>query len=348
MSTIVTVMGPVSSESLGVVLPHEHTFLDLSCLWHAPRDGGRQWLIDKPVSNDIYTILSEDPYHSKDNLHLDDEDAVAEELISFREAGGNAVIDLSTLTIGPYPQELRDLSTRTGLHIVAGTGFYVQRAHPTWVRDASWEQLYEHMLRDLRDGIKESNIRAGIIGELGTSSPVHPDEMKVLRAAAAVQREYPVGINVHLSIFASEGLKVLDALEAYGADLSRVALSHIDENLDLAYHLALAERGVFMEFDTWGSECRFQDSNTREPTDNERMVAFQELAERGYMAQLLLSQDVCTKMQWHRHGGRGYDHILRLIVPRLRQSGFSDGDIEQMMVVNPVRLLTADWESSAS
>ncbi len=340
-----TVRGPVEAAELGVTLAHEHAFLDLSCLWHDPKDAGRQWLVEEPVSPGIYDALLADPYHSKDNMHLNDADTVAEELMAFRRAGGQTVLDLSTMTIGPYPEGLRDLSNRTGLHIVAGTGFYVRRAHPAWLHEAPWEALYEHMLRDLTEGFPGTNIRAGLMGELGTSSPVHPDEMKVLRAAAAVQREHPVGINVHLAIFGAEGLAVLDALESYGADLSRVALSHLDENLDLAYHLALAQRGVMLEFDTWGSECRFEEAGERESTDDERMAALAELAHRGYVGQILLAQDVCTKMQWHRYGGKGYDHLLRVIVPRLMGIGFSADDIQRMMALNPARFLAGSGES---
>lgn len=339
MAIISTVTGPVASKTLGVTLPHEHAFLDLTCLWEAPRDLRRSWIVDAPVTPEIFEALLSDPYHCQDNLRLDDDEGVRDELSRFREAGGHTLVDLSTLTIGPYPEKLRDLSQKTGLNIVAGTGFYLKRAHPGWVQDASWEQLYEHMLRDVTEGFPGTEIKAGIIGELGTSSPVHPDELKVLKAAAAVQREHPIAINVHLSIFASEGLAVLDALESYGADLTRVALSHLDENLNPAYHLALAERGVFLEFDTWGSECRFDDDGLREPTDDERMTGLRHLADRGYLPRVLLSQDVCTKMHWHRNGGRGYDHILQNIVPRLLAVGFSAGDCDRMLIGNPARFL---------
>lgn len=339
MANIETVTGRVPPAALGITLPHEHALLDLTCLWVAPRSPNRSWLIEKKVRAELFETLSSDPYQCRDNLRLDDIAVVQDELARFGAAGGRTVVDLSTLTIGPYPEQLRKLSLSTGLQIVLGTGFYVRRAHPTWIRDAPWEQLYEHMLHDVTEGFPGTEIRAGILGELGTSSPVHPDELKVLRAAAKVQRKHPIAINVHLTIFAAEGLRVIDALESYGADLSRVALSHLDENLDPGYHDALVARGVFMEFDTWGSECRFDDNGERESTDAERIVGLQRLADRGHLPQLLLSQDVCTKMQWRQNGGHGYDHILRSIVPRLQATGFSDYEIQQMMVANPARLL---------
>ena len=340
MGQINTVTGTISAEQLGVTLPHEHALLDLTCLWDAPQDPARRWLVDEPVRAELFEILQDDPYHNLDNLRLDDVPAVMDELKQFQAAGGHTVVDLSTLSIGPYPRELGDLSRGTGLNIVAGTGFYVRSAHPDWVQDAPCEVLYEHMLRDLTEGFPGSGgIKAGIIGELGTGSPIHPTELKVLEAAVRVQREHPVAINVHLAIFASQGLHVLDALESFGADLTRVALSHLDENLDSAYHLALAERGVYLEFDTFGSECRFSEDGSREPTDAERLAALSRLMERGYGERLLISQDVCTKMQWSRHGGKGYAHVLTTIVPQLLDAGLSRAEVDQIIRVNPARLL---------
>jgi len=336
---VMTVTGPVAQSRLGVTLPHEHVFLDLSCLWHEPRDPSRAWLVDAPVAAPLQATLATDPYHSRDNLRLDDEAVALRELEYLVAAGGHTLVDMSTLTIGPYPEQLRRLALQLDLALVAGTGFYVQRAHPDWLRDAPWQQLAERMLHDLSDGFGESKIRAGVIGELGTSSPLHPDEIKVLRAAAAVQAQYPVGINVHLTLFEREGIEVVRLLEGFGADLSRVALSHLDETLDPGYHDLLAQTGVFLEFDTFGSECWFTESGTREPTDLERLAALRRLADQGYSGQLLLSQDVCTKMQWHQHGGRGYDHLLTAVVPRLLEVGFSEREVARMLEDNPARFL---------
>jgi phosphotriesterase-related protein len=121
-----------------------------------------------------------------------------------------------------------------------------------------------------------------------------------------------------------------------------VVLSHVDENLSPTYHQALAERGVFLEFDTFGSECCFAEDQLREPRDSERLAAFLQLAEQGYLNQLLISQDVCTKMQWHDNGGRGYAHILEAIVPKLRAAGLTARDLRQVLVTNPAWVLSGE------
>jgi phosphotriesterase-related protein len=222
-----------------------------------------------------------------------------------------------------------------------GTGFYVQPAHPAWVADATVEQLAEHMIGELTVGVAGSGVRAGIIGEIGTRSPIHPDEEKVLRAAARAHRATGAAINVHLAIFAREGQRVLDnLLDEEGLNPARVALSHLDEQPDAAYHRGLAERGVYIEFDCFGSECYFDEDGVHEPSDAERVDALLRLLDAGFGPRLLLSQDVCTKMQWRRYGGLGYDHILRSIVPRLRRRGVDDATLRLLLVENPARLLT--------
>lgn len=342
MGTVMTVLGPVKREDLGVTLPHEHLQIDLSALFGPPENPDRAFLVDRRVTRDLYPVLLEDPYQCRDNMVLDEPAVAAREIARFQEAGGRTIVDLSTRTIGPYPTVLQDLARRTGIQIVAGTGYYVKSLHPPYVADVPYEALRDEMRHDLEEGFSDTGIRAGILGELGTSSPVRPDEEKVLRAAASVQRDTGVAINVHLSIFSAEGLRVLDLLEGYGADLSRVALSHLDEHLDPGYHRAIAERGVFLSFDTFGSECEFRESGEREPTDEERIEALLRLLDAGFGQQMLLAQDVCTKMQWRHYGGKGYDHVLQDIVPRLQERGIGACDIETMLIHNPARLLAGD------
>lgn len=340
MSDVMTVLGPVESGLLGVTLAHEHILIDLSCLWQQPADPARAHLVDAPIQMANRGLLMCDPYHARDNMLLDDVDLSANELARFKSLGGSTVVDLSSRPLGPYPAQLREIALRTGLNIVAGTGFYTQMAHPAHVRNATVSELALQMIDELTVGFPETTIRAGIIGEIGTSSPIHADEAKVLQAVSLAHRETHAAINIHLAIFGGQGRNVLDLLESHGVDLRCVALSHLDELPNTSYHLSLAKRGCFLEFDCFGSEVYFDEDNIREPSDAERVDALLRLIEDGYENQLLLSQDICTKMQLRRYGGMGYDHILRTIVPRLRLRGVQESTIDNMLVHNPSRFLS--------
>jgi phosphotriesterase-related protein len=340
VSEVMTVLGPVDSGSLGITLAHEHIFIDLSCLWQQPLDPFRSFLVDAAVAMSNRGLLSCDPYHCRDNMLLDNLDLAVAELALFRSLGGSTVVDLSSRPLGPYPLELREVARRTGLNIVASTGYYTGPHHPACVHEASVAELTSRMVDELTVGFAGTSVRAGIIGEIGTSSPVQSDEMKVLEAACLAHRETGAAVNVHLAIFGRQGLHVLELLESYGVDPGRLALSHLDELPDTSYHLSLAERGCFLEFDCFGSQVYFDEDNVCEPSDAERLDALLRLIEAGYERQILLSQDVCTKMQLRHYGGVGYDHILRSIVPRLRARGVSRQTIDNMLVHNPTAFLT--------
>ncbi len=338
--SVMTVLGEISAQELGVTLTHEHLLIDLTCLFSTPQSTDRAFLVGEPVTPALRDTLVSDPYHCWDNLLLQDVNVQARELTDFKKLGGGCVVDLSTRTLGPYPEQLAQLASRTGLHIIAGTGFYIGKAHPAWVKDADVGELEEFMLKEIQEGINGSSIKAGIIGEIGTSSPVFPDEEKVLRAAVRVQKQTGLAINVHLSIFQREGHAVLDLLEAEGAAIDRVVFSHVDESNDISYAKSLAERGVFVELDTFGSEFAFAESAKKEPTDWERIDMLLDLIEAGYEDRILLSQDICNKIHLLQFGGYGYGHILRAIVPRLEKREVSAETLNKILVRNPARMIS--------
>jgi len=341
MSTgrVMTVRGPVPAPDLGITLMHEHVFIDLSFLWDAPTSEWQKPLVDAEITLANRGLLQVDPYVSRRNLVLDDFDVAVAELAPFRQLGGGSVVDLTTIGIRPQPAKLREVSERTGLHVIAGCGYYTQRSHASEVAALSESQLLERLLDEIANGLGGTDVRPGIIGEIGTSSPVHPDEAKVLRVAAAAQAKTGLAINVHVAIFRREALVVLDILEAAGADLSRVVISHLDEQPDTAYHRAILERGAYVEYDTFGSESYFDGDGSAEPSDRERVDCLIELLDAGFGDQLLISQDVCTKVQLLKYGGFGYGHILRSILPRLRRRGVGDATVRKLLVENPARVL---------
>jgi len=341
METVTTVLGPISRDALGITLAHEHLLIDLRVWWKAPVSAERAHIVDAEVTLDRRGELVVDPYESKENLQLDDVDAAVAEIRKFGELGGSTVIDLSSRSIGPYPAQLAEISRRSGVHVVASTGLYIRHAHPAWVADVSVDEIADRMVRELTEGYVEApGIRAGIIGEIGTSTPVHAQEEKALRAAARAQRRTGAAINVHLAIFAREGHRALDILEEEGAALDRVALSHLDEQLDASYHLSLARRGAYIEYDTFGAESEFQSAGERQSKDTERVDLLLALLDAGLERQILMSQDVCMRVQLTRFGGKGYGHVLRSIVPHLRGRGVSEAQLQVLLRENPARLLT--------
>jgi phosphotriesterase-related protein len=334
-----TVRGRIAIGDLGITLMHEHLLIDLTHLLDPPTFEWQRALVDTAPTLATRGLLSVDPYVSRPNLLLDEPDVAVAELMPYRQLGGGTVVDLTIAGIKPQPLNLRQVSEQSGVHIVAGCGYYTQRAHPPEVAALSEAELLQRLVDEITSGLGGTDVRPGIIGEIGTSSPIHPDEAKNLRVAAAAQARTGLAINVHVAIFHREALAALDILEAAGADLSRVVISHLDEQLDTAYHRAVLERGAYVEYDTFGSEAYFDGEGSAEPSDRERVTALIELLDAGWADRLLIAQDVCTKGQLLKYGGLGYAHILRSIVPRLKRRGVDAATVQKLLVDNPARLL---------
>ncbi len=124
---VTTVLGPVPADELGMTLTHEHLICDWTAPLGEPRGAGGPSLFTRRVEPSIRWLLIEDPSCCRDNLRVDDAAAVADELQRFVEAGGQTVVDCTNADIGRDPGALREISRRTGLNIVMGSGWYVHR-----------------------------------------------------------------------------------------------------------------------------------------------------------------------------------------------------------------------------
>ena len=336
---IQTVLGPIDPHDLGTTLAHEHLLFDLRCLWEQPPPE-REHLIDAAPTPEYRAELERDLYHSKTTLHHEDPGLAADEVAAFREAGGSAIVDMTTIGLGPKPAALRDIADASGLKVIAGAGYYREKCLPADVLDKSVEQLADELESWVVEGMYGTDVRAGILGELGTMSPIRAFEERQLRAAARVQRKTGIAINVHPAIWAHEHLRIIEILEDAGADLGRVAISHGDQLVEPDWHRQIADRGVLLCFDTFGAEFEYESDGSREPRDVERVDCVMRLLDAGRASQLLLSHDICTRLQLRHYGGRGYAHVPTTVVDRLRAAGASQADLDEILVANPRRLLT--------
>jgi phosphotriesterase-related protein len=219
--------------------------------------------------------------------------------------------------------------------------------NPPGLAELSEEEMVEELVREIKEGFRQAGqssstqtIRPGIIGEIGTGDPLHPDEAKALRAAARAQRLTGLAIAAHLALWGREGHVVLDTLGAAGADLSRVLLCHLSEQPAARdYHVSLLERGACLGFDTFGAEYYLDSGGRRLATDEERIAGLVALLDAGYVTQLFPSHDICERLQLRAYGGYGYAHLLTTIRPRLRRAGVDEGTLDQLFRTNPARLL---------
>ncbi|HET7770744.1 MAG TPA: hypothetical protein VFN74_18375 [Chloroflexota bacterium] len=339
--TVQTVLGPVPAPELGRTLAHEHVFFDLRCYFTPSEDDPLGEMADAALAAERLWWIRTHPMNSRANLVQEDGGVAVEEVSLFKQAGGGTLVDVTTVGLAPKPQALADVSRETGVNIVAGTGFYIAGSYDNAVLDWDETRLADFFRRELLQGMGDTTIRAGLIGELGVSNPILDGERRTLRAAARVQRELGVAVSLHPSWGPEGALEAVRAAEEAGLEPGRTAISHLDNRFgaDEALHLEVARRGFMVELDSFGREIYYPHVNAQLPSDAERIRALMALLERGFAGQILVAQDICFAHELVRNGGHGYAHFLRSVTPRLTRSGVADESIQSMLVENPRRWL---------
>ena len=354
-----TVKGPIDPYELGITLMHEHLFL-----------GG---FFETSNAPDRFTPATEAAqWHEKltlENLHLarqregsigdarvlNDEKMAIAEALEVPNWGGSTIVDVTSIGIARDPRALFRLSNATGLNIVMGCSWYAPVSHPDNMDERTVEDLTEEIVRDITVGVGDTGIRSGIIGEVGIGGmPLLPNEIKVTRASARASRATGAAISLHWGGFGREKLEIAGIIGEEGGDLTRTIFGHSDliaHNMPLM--LELLERGVYIQFDllgrdgvslSWGPLCSDDENPWPEyKTDSGTALvadAIPKLIEAGYGDRILISQDVCGKIQLKHYGGTGYSFILETFLPHLRRVGMSEEEINQIVIENPKRVLT--------
>jgi phosphotriesterase-related protein len=342
-----TVNGPIDPSELGITMTHEHLYCDLRCWQANPWTSLQEELADKPIAIEMLGELRRDALVFRDNLLLEDESVALDELRDLMGVGGTALVELTVNGLEPRANQLRTLADELDLHILSGCGHYIKDSHPQSVETTSVDSLTEALLEEIDAGIGESGVRPGVIGEIGTGQPVHRDEWKVLEAACQAQRASGLPMFVHVYPMADgrTAPEVVQFALDLGVTATRINICHMDGQLDLAYLMSVLDMGVVISFDTFGLEAYYDSIDRRSSFDADREAALIALLERGYGRQLLISQDVCMKMQLRRYGGQGYSHILRHVVPSLKRHGVGGELIDMLLRENPARFLTVERPS---
>jgi phosphotriesterase-related protein len=163
-----------------------------------------------------------------------------------------------------------------------------------------------------------------------------------MEAAIIAQQQTGAAINVHPGRHDDQPQEVADFLSARGVDLGRVVISHIDRTIfDSERLLRLADTGVIVEFDLFGQETTYYGaSNIDMPNDGMRLKMIRQLIAHGHLERVVISHDICYCTRLTKLGGHGYTHIYRNILPLMRERGFSEAEIDQIMVRTPARVLT--------
>ena len=335
---IQTVRGLIEPETLGATLMHEHLICDIrtpslaacDCNW-GPITLENLWAVH-------YGEIAHGPKYQ-----LDMPDVIVEEVIAMKKVGGNAIVELSNGGLSPAPAQLLDISERTGVHVVMGCGHYVEEYQAPQNHERSEDDFAAEMVQQISEGAWGTSIRAGIIGEIGCQAPWTELERRVMKGAIIAQQQTGATINVHPGRDPSQPKEIADFIRTEGGNPARTVLSHIDRTVrDDQRLLRLADTGCVIELDLFGLEQSYYplDLSVDMPNDALRLKLIRLLIDNGHLDRVLISHDICYRTRLQKFGGHGYGHIFRNVVPLMLRRGYSETEVESLLIQNPRRLLT--------
>lgn len=278
-----------------------------------------------------------------DNYRFTQHGPVLEDLVDFRELGGRAVVDATPFDLARNPAALLKLSQESDLHVIMGTGYYLEATHRAFIDEGAEESAtYDAIVAEHADGAANSEgIRPGLIGEIGTSDPPTQSELRVVRGAARAAKDTGLPLSIHLHPWGDNADRVLETVAETGLPMARVLLNHMMPSVGEEERLrTLLRAGVRLSFDLFGFDHSMLGPGRWPPSDDQGAATIAMLHSEGFGAQVMLSQDVGVRTRLRRYGGWGYGHMLRHVVPLLRSHGISKDGIEQLFIENPASFLT--------
>ena len=314
--SVETVRGPVAPDALGRTLLHEHLLIaspegiaNFNHAWGAPI-----W---------------------------DEEERIAHAVAKLRElvdAGYRTFVDPTAFGLGRDVRRVARINEGVpDLNIVVCTGLYAFAELPGFLKDRSVDALTELFVRELREGIDDTGIKAGFLKCAVERHGLVVDLPMILEAIAAAQVETGAPLMVHTNATARSGLLALETFTGHGVDPRRMVIAHAGDSNDLEYLRAIADTGAALGFD------RFNIPHFN--PDERRIETLVALLAEGYVDRIHLSHDASSWYDFMQHNPPfanerpDYLHIEREVLPKLRERGVTDAQIDELLVTNARRFL---------
>ena len=338
MSYIMTVNGPIEPESLGATLIHEHLHMDVTPVL---REHGYKAEHSGEFDCCVAAEARWNPGYNIKNYQMTDVEMIIDELQEYVACGGSGIVDATPRDLGRNPSALKRIADATGLHIIMGSGYYLEATHKRHIADWPESRITESLIEEVNSGADGTGIKPGLLGEIGTNCPATESELAVVRATAHAALQTGLTISVHLHPWGWEGRRVLDVLLGEGLPPGQILLNHLNTAVgDDAYQRHLLDKGVFLSYDLMGFDHSLLDAGRYPPSDDTVCEKIVVLAETGYRDQILVSHDIGVRTRLRRYGSWGYSHIHRHVVPLLTAKGLDDTDVRVILEENPRRVLT--------
>lgn len=299
-----TVLRDINPTELGITASHEHL------LWSVPAPYAQE-----DLDLGLYSVT----------------DAIAE-LNYFKTAGGNALVEMTTVEIGRDPVALKYISEKTGIHIIAATGHNKNKFSEAYTRDLSIDDIFNNLMTDITVGMSDTQIKAGVIKASTSKNKATQSEQRVIKAVGKAHQATgaPVSTHTEAGTFA---LEQIDLLKQAGVSVEKLLIGHLDRNLPIDQYFSIASTGVYLGFDQIGKNKYWPDS--------ERVKIIKELVDSGFAHKIIISGDIARKSSWHTNNSKvdGIANMILNFVPQLLEMGVSKSDIHTIIIKNPANFL---------
>jgi len=354
---IMTVRGPIDPATLGFTSMHDHIMFNGDYLVNMHRKNlpNHRFPIqmDDKVTLENVGILHRNIFLAAGAHNQTDEEALTGEVADFKQAGGQAILEVSVPGVSLDPEANVRISEQTDVHIIACTGLYTWDSWPKEYHGLTMARHYERMMHEVSNGVGNTSVRPGHVKI--ALEYLNEDEENALRAAAQTAKDTGLSLTVHPSSGTGDRLRILEIIKEEGLPPERVVMAHtrvVDKpsfaevmrrpesyrvNIDLAKRMLDTGCNISKELmNTLGLEL-LGDYDAGDWADMSGLVA---LISGGYGGQIVLGNDCCAKIMLRRFGGEGYCRLLWYTLPMLRDvAGVSDYVISQIFVENPARIL---------
>ncbi len=308
---VMTVTGPIDALTMGITLTHEHVTTDFT---------GAEIVLQPqyPVDSALQALL---PY-----------------FLELKALGIQTIMECTPEYIGRDVQLLKSLSEKTGINIITNTGYYAavdKKYLPAHAFAETADQLAQRWTGEWENGINGTGIKPGFIKIGVGANALDSLEQKIVRAGARAHLKTGLKVAIHTGS-AEAANDEIDIFLAEGVSPEALIVVH-SQNTTAEEQIQLGKRGAWISLD--GIEGK--------PETVEKYAQFLlNLKQNGLLEKVLIShddgwavvnhgQDSITFERFGNRHEKPYSAIFDLLVPRLKEAGFTETDINKLLIHNP-------------
>ena len=307
---IMTVSGPVTPAELGPVLHHEHILVDFI---GADSTGYFRWEREKVIE--------------KAMPHLS----------AIKQFGVRAFFECTPAYLGRDPNLLRELSEKSGITFITNTGYYGARNNlfiPRSFYDLDAQEVAEIWIDEFENGIEGTGVKPGFIKiAVERADTLSAEHRKIITAAGLAHLRTGLVIASHTGPD-KPALEQLEILRKLGVDPSAFIWIHAQGGT-METILNAARQGVWISLDN------IHERPSLEPGAPNSILWYaeriEELKKHGLLGKVLISHDSGWYDPALPEGGtfNGFTDIFNFLIPLLKEKGFTNSDIDQLLTRNP-------------